>query len=287
MAFPPLFTSSLFGCQGLSSLETAFQPDGLLGPDDEGCKLLDGFAVFVQLTLAFSALLTLFIKRHREKPQRPVPIWALDVSKQFVGATVIHFLNLLVSYLAGRPKNGRKTNLCVWYFLNVAIDTTLGVVILWAWLHLLQRLLTRLKVKDIRSGYYGPPPLSHQLMPWAKQTFLFVLAESLMKLCVYGMFRYIPFLFDVGEWVLQWTRNNYRHQVVFVMLIFPLIMNAIQFWVVDTIVKVKPGLATVSKAGDASVPNYNTLSPGASLSSDVEALHLRDSQEEQSPLLSR
>ncbi|CAO3679614.1 unnamed protein product [Rhizopus microsporus] len=209
--------------------------------DDEGCKLLDSFAILVQITLASTALITLFYKRSREKPQRPMIVWALDVAKQFVGAAVIHFLNLAVSYIAGRPKGGGpRTNLCVWYFLNVAVDTTIGVVILWFWLKSIQRIFTMLHIKDIKTGQYGAPPLRHMLLPWFKQTFIFVLAESLMKLCVYWMFRYFPFLFSFGEWVLRWTKGNYRYQVIFVMLIFPLIMNIIQFWIVDTIVKVAP-----------------------------------------------
>lgn len=44
-------------------------------PDDEGCKLLDSFAILVQLTLATTALLTLFYKRSRERPQRPYIVW--------------------------------------------------------------------------------------------------------------------------------------------------------------------------------------------------------------------
>lgn len=44
-------------------------------PDDEGCKLLDSFAILVQITLASSALVTLFYKRSRERPQRPVSVW--------------------------------------------------------------------------------------------------------------------------------------------------------------------------------------------------------------------
>ena len=43
--------------------------------DDEGCKLLDSFAIIVQISLATSALLVLVYKRWRERPQRPVPIW--------------------------------------------------------------------------------------------------------------------------------------------------------------------------------------------------------------------
>lgn len=42
---------------------------------DAGCKLLDGFAIVIQFLLASTALLTLVIKRAREKPQRPLNIW--------------------------------------------------------------------------------------------------------------------------------------------------------------------------------------------------------------------
>lgn len=147
-------------------------------------------------------------------------IRALDVSKQFIGAGVIHFLNLAVSYLVGRPMNGPKTNLCVWYFLNVLVDTTLGVGVLWFWLHSIQWVLERyLHVDYIRSGQYGQPPLRRRIWPWARQTIVFIIAEGLMKLCVFILFRLCPFLFDIGSWALAWTRDNYRYQVLFVMFV--------------------------------------------------------------------
>lgn len=43
--------------------------------DDSGCKLLDSFAIFVQLVLAALAFSTLIIKRQRELPQRPLQTW--------------------------------------------------------------------------------------------------------------------------------------------------------------------------------------------------------------------
>lgn len=43
--------------------------------DGAGCKLLDSFAIFVQLVLAALAFSTLYIKRQRESPQRPLLIW--------------------------------------------------------------------------------------------------------------------------------------------------------------------------------------------------------------------
>lgn len=42
---------------------------------EAGCKLMDAFAIFIQLCLAAAAFSTLIIKRHREHPQRPVRIW--------------------------------------------------------------------------------------------------------------------------------------------------------------------------------------------------------------------
>jgi hypothetical protein len=44
-------------------------------PEDESCQLMDGFAIFIQLSLCFTALLTLIYKRSKEFPQRPIQVW--------------------------------------------------------------------------------------------------------------------------------------------------------------------------------------------------------------------
>ncbi|KAI9252825.1 vacuolar membrane protein-domain-containing protein [Phascolomyces articulosus] len=216
----------------------------------ETCELLDGFAILVQLTLVFTALMALGIKRWRERPRRPVDIWALDVSKQFVGAGTIHFLNLGISYLSGRPGNGQpSTNLCVWYFLSLMTDTTIGIAILWFWLRVLEWSLgTFLGLRHLQGGYDkdtyhchedndGQPSFKSMLLPWWKQTMVFVLAEFLMKICIYGLFQIFPSIFDLGDGVLRLIGTDSRYQVVFVMFIFPLFMNAFQFCVIDTIIK--------------------------------------------------
>ncbi|KAI9494548.1 vacuolar membrane protein-domain-containing protein [Zychaea mexicana] len=207
------------------------------------CELLDGFALLVQLTLVLTALAALGIKRWQERPRRPVQIWALDVSKQFIGAGTIHFLNLGISYLAGRPTNGRPaTNLCVWYFLSLMVDTTIGIAILWFWLRILEwTLATFWNIRNLQ--HYGDPAHTSSTMlfrQWAKQTAVFVLAEFLMKICIYGMFQAFPAIFEIGDWVLQLIGTEDGHyQVVFVMFVFPLFMNAFQFCVIDTIIKGK------------------------------------------------
>ena len=96
-------------------------------PNGEGgeCKLLGPFSVFVQIALGSLALLSLVYKRWRERPQRPVKIWAFDVSKQVFGSVMLHMLNLVMSlFSAGQLeiRNSYKPNPCSFYLLNLGID---------------------------------------------------------------------------------------------------------------------------------------------------------------------
>ncbi|ORZ13547.1 Vaculolar membrane protein-domain-containing protein [Absidia repens] len=208
------------------------------GDSQQGCKLLDTFAIFVQLLLACIAFSTLILKRQREKPRRPLRIWAFDISKQVVGGIVIHTLNLIVSYISGYSlDDSSPSNPCVWYWLNIFVDTTLGTGIIWGMLHLSQYVARHYGLSGFQSGVYGTPPFKKQLKRWGKQLVVYVSSLVVMKLVVLLLFKICPWLEDFGEWVLGWTLENYKLQVVFVMLIFPLVMNIVQFWIVDTIVK--------------------------------------------------
>ncbi|KAI8985919.1 vacuolar membrane protein-domain-containing protein [Pilobolus umbonatus] len=200
------------------------------------CELLDGFAILIQLTLALTALLILLYKRSKEYPKRSLLIWMLDTSKQFIGAVMIHFLNIGISYLVSKSGSDATSNLCVWYFLNIAIDTTIGVLILWCWYHTLIIVLEKLNIV-IKTGEYGQPPLANIILSWLSQVLVFLMAQLLAKICLYEMLIRLPWLIKLGELCLGWTGDNYRCQVVFVMLIFPFIMNTVQFWVTDTILE--------------------------------------------------
>ena len=58
-----------------------------------------------------------------------------------------------------------------------------------------------------------------------------------MKLCVFFIFQLLPWIAWVGDWALRWTEGNEAIQITFVMLIFPLIMNALQYWIIDGFIK--------------------------------------------------
>ncbi|CAB4406652.1 unnamed protein product [Rhizophagus irregularis] len=205
-------------------------------PHEQNCVLVDNFAIFVQVLLGAIAFSTLIYKRHRERPQRPLRIWFYDVSKQLLGAGIVHGLNIIVSYIAGSIDGGGDTNPCVWYFLNIFIDCTLGVFILYVLLKIVDFIVVITGTEGMKSGDYGHPP---NVNWWIRQTVAFICCLFVMKIVVVLIFRLCPFLFDTGEFLLGWTLYNAKLQVVFVMLIIPLVMNIVQFWLVDQVIKKK------------------------------------------------
>lgn len=58
-----------------------------------------------------------------------------------------------------------------------------------------------------------------------------------MKFCVLIIFLVAPWISRVGDWALRWTEGNEALQVVFVMLVFPVIMNATQYYIIDSFIK--------------------------------------------------
>ena len=230
-------------------------PDGSQNTGE--CELLGPFAILVQAALGLLALLSLVYKRWRERPQRPVKIWAFDASKQVFGSVLLHLANLVMSmFSAGQIQasvaqaaasaagvNGGKyqPNPCSFYLLNLAIDTTLGIPILIISLRLLTAgaSLTPLAnpPESIRSGNYGTPPRATW---WLKQSMIYFIGLLGMKSCVFIVFELLPWIVQVGDWALRWTEGNEAVQIAFVMLIFPLIMNAMQYYIIDSFIKNKP-----------------------------------------------
>jgi STIMATE family len=70
-----------------------------------------------------------------------------------------------------------------------------------------------------------------------KQSIIYFCGLLSMKLCVLGLFAIMPWLSRVGDWALRWTEGDERVQVAFVMLIFPVIMNALQYYIIDGFIK--------------------------------------------------
>lgn len=75
-----------------------------------------------------------------------------------------------------------------------------------------------------------------------------------MKLCVWVLFQLLPWLAWVGDWALKWTEGNEALQITFSMLIFPLIMNALQYWIIDSFIKDPAGGSGGAWDGHEQIP---------------------------------
>ncbi|WEW57969.1 hypothetical protein PRK78_003436 [Emydomyces testavorans] len=211
------------------------------GDNNGRCELLGPFSLVVQAALGGLALLVLVYKRWKERPQRPVKVWAFDVSKQVVGSVLLHLANLLASMLSAGEIPVTATyepNPCTYYLLNLGIDTTLGIPILILILRVLNRaaLYTPLAnpPESIESGNYGDPP---NAIWWLKQSIIYFFGLVGMKTCVVVIIHLLPFIVQLGDWALRWTEGNTAVQIIFVMLLFPVIMNAIQYYIIDIFIK--------------------------------------------------
>ncbi|KAL1583722.1 hypothetical protein WHR41_07471 [Cladosporium halotolerans] len=227
-------------------------PKDQAAAEENQCKLLGPFALLVQAALGVLALLTLVFKRFRETPKRPWKVWFFDVAKQVTGAVILHLINLMMSELgAGDLENtvadvgsktqdeeGRKPNPCSFYLLNLAIDTTIGIPVLFVFLKVLHKIFLRTPLakpmESISSGNYGSPPR----WPWFfKQLLIYTIGLVCMKLFVWLLFALLPWLPWVGDWALRWTEGSEALQIAFVMFIFPLLMNILQYYIIDSFIK--------------------------------------------------
>lgn len=86
-----------------------------------------------------------------------------------------------------------------------------------------------------------------KLTYWSRQLLIYLIALLLMKLLVLLIFWIFPFLFTIGKWLLGLFGKHKRAQVVFAMAIFPLIMNVLQFWLIDTLLRHNPNTSSYSK----------------------------------------
>jgi hypothetical protein len=144
------------------------------------------------------------------------------------------------------------------------------------------------------SGKYGTP-LRYTF--WIRQTLIYILSITTMKLVVVGIFALFPYIFSIGQWLLSWTGDGSNIQIVLlvsysstcvhvltdcscsVMGIFPIAMNILQFWLIDSIVKAtgQAVVAIVDEAEDAAdrEPLFRASEDDGD-DDDAEAARVRD-----------
>lgn len=184
-------------------------------------------------------------KRFTDKVRRPWKIWWFDTSKQGVQATMNHSVNIALSKAFGVWLED-DTDPCNWYWVNLTLDCTLGVGILFVLLRILQYTYRSKAVgrPDLaRVGEYGDPPdirvFCRQLLDW--QALVVVQKVALTTLVVY--FR--AELATVAGLALGWLSPYPRVKLVVVMVIGPLILTVFALWAADSFLQAGAGSADV------------------------------------------
>lgn len=212
--------------------------------DESKCQMFGGFGVLIQAILGMAAFSILIVKRYVEKPRRVWKIWFFDVMKQIISSLVLHLFNLIISAVLSSDKN--DADACVWYFVTVFLDCTLGAflsyVLMWLtdgiahssdWEFLKTGLYYTEYVKDNKKQYkVDYKKYFTQLGVWLFTTLIVkCILLIMLKICKL-------FLVNVGTFILS-PFINAKLRLVMVMIIFPVILNALYFWVVDNILKLK------------------------------------------------
>ncbi|GMH37478.1 hypothetical protein BSKO_05351 [Bryopsis sp. KO-2023] len=236
-----------------------------MGSSDERdeCRLLDGPVAYLAQVFLFGFVLgSLLIKRSLESPKRPMKVWAMDVSKQAFSSIAAHLCNMLIAILASVNVRASSSSECSWYFVVYTIDTTIGVSLTillhrliirgaqWLqqnryeklqpeedtdsmWKHAVQR---RWFDYIATCGNYGNPP---SMIPWIWQmgewTLVTVIARGVCGTLVvtlgqYGLVSAAGLLDDIFD-------NRPDLLLLFVMVMCPILMNLVQAWVQDAVLK--------------------------------------------------
>lgn len=203
-----------------------------------GCHVLgDIFGFVVQGLLFGFVCATLLMKWYLEVPRRLFKTFCLDSSKQIFGAGAIHCMNMVCA-IAFAGKEADHGDECAWYWTNIMIDTTFGVLICYGLLKLTEKLF------GYDSGHYGKKASTGidwennpDYYKWAQQIVVWGVIVSLMKLVVVVvMWLFAPFWVKFSIWATHWIKDE-KLRLVFVMIVTPTMMNMFQFCMQDSFLK--------------------------------------------------
>lgn len=216
-------------------------------------QILGPMGMFVQAFLGVLSLSALLIKRRFEKPQRSWKVWLLDNSKQAFGALLQHSLNMFLAILLSQSNQSDNWD---WYFINFAADVCIGVPLCYVGLQVVEYIGLRYDIEELNTGVYvdreiytpdldhlDPTYLSNKAIDyriWIIQLAWWGLIVSIVKAFLFFVLQFFstPLELTAG-FLLGWLDMYPNVKLILIMMIIPLILNWIQFWVQDNILKAK------------------------------------------------
>lgn len=202
------------------------------------CGVLGGgYAIFVQGLLFIVTVLVLVYKYKVSPAGRTPTQFILDSSKQMAGAGWLHVMNLGFAIVLKARKTSDE---CTWYWLEIMVDTTIGVAIeyylLRAFVWFVQAAKSRDAAEEITSGVYVDGAGRFLLWSYFMQLSTWLLIVTGMKIVLVLMLvMFSGILIPVAEAVLHPFMEYAALKLLVVMILTPMVMNSLQFWLVDNI----------------------------------------------------
>ena len=212
--------------------------------EESKCEMFGGFGFLIQAILGAAAFSILIVKRYIEKPRRPWKIWFYDVAKQIISSLVLHLFNLIISAILSSDE--KDADACVWYFVTVVLDCTLGAFLSYIFMWLMDGIANSSDWTILKTGLYYDEYMEGNKkcykLDWKKygsQLGVWLVITLIVKIILLIMLKICKlFLVNLGTFFLS-PFSNAKVRLVMVMIIFPVILNALYFWVVDNILKLK------------------------------------------------
>jgi hypothetical protein len=236
------------------------------------CEMFGGFGFLIQAILGAAAFSILIVKRYIEKPRRPWKIWFYDVAKQIISSLVLHLFNLIISAILSSDE--KDADACVWYFVTVVLDCTLGAFLSYIFMWLMDGIANSSDWTILKTGLYYDEYMEGNKkcykLDWKKygsQLGVWLGITLIVKIILLIMVKICKlFLVNLGTFFLS-PFSNAKVRLVMVMIIFPVILNALYFWVVDNILKLKES--------DKDEVNLNEEKKDSNVN-NIELGHLKD-----------
>eukprot|EP00404_Azadinium_spinosum_P060001 CAMPEP_0180698254 /NCGR_PEP_ID=MMETSP1038_2-20121128/3927_1 /TAXON_ID=632150 /ORGANISM="Azadinium spinosum, Strain 3D9" /LENGTH=193 /DNA_ID=CAMNT_0022729813 /DNA_START=65 /DNA_END=645 /DNA_ORIENTATION=- len=155
--------------------------------------------------------MTLVYKRYQETPKRKWQIWLMDSTKQGLAMGLQHFVNIFLAVMFATGKT--QASECIWYGANFFIAVVCGLFILTQYMR------------------------AHR---WAVEKYASGASSAAAEKFLTAVVVIVPlhFVIDVAIARLEVPFKPYpKFELVFVMVLLPIALNAIFAWIVDNLIK--------------------------------------------------
>ncbi|CAX43387.1 vacuolar membrane protein, putative [Candida dubliniensis CD36] len=304
----PLVFLSLFSNENVPfyKTENATSSDDV---NDGKCELIGTFSLMTQAILGMLCLSSLLIKRFYEYPiRRTWPVWIFDVSKQLIGALGVHIFNVILSMVKTAPEiwliknnisddgdndndnyddSGDTKDPCDWYFLNIVLDCTIGVYILYHVFKTMNKICQDYwHITQIESGEYGPNPNKPSTKAFLKQLMVYFTSLMITKIILYGLVECFEnqLLWFTSHILLIWL-NEYpdEFEIFIVMFIVPIIMNCLQLILIDNFIRNQMWI-NINKRMRLEFPNFSDETESVQQQDIIQAQREEEEQQQKQKL---